>query len=98
MSTLLELDAEDLDTLAQFATEQQQNDAWSNATELAARQTELLEAILQRLMGGIGIRFVKKLAKQPDPSPVTRPPWVKPPEPTEQVMSPGEFFAAMRNK
>lgn len=94
------MEPEELESLAEFATQRQREQAWGNQAELLAMQTELLHGILARLTAGVQTVMVKRLGDPGKPFEVERPDWVQRVRRAvdERVVSPREFFAMMRGR
>lgn len=96
-----------LKAVAEVALEQQQQQQWSQDTELLAGIFEVLQKIAHRLDAGLLVGFPKdgKLPAPQQMQRLTRPAWVKEAEaePTSdhagsRVVSPSEFFAMFRGR
>ena len=98
------LDEAQMAALIGVAEDEQRRRTWSNDTELLAQVVDRLGLIAARLEAGIRVGFPKdgRMPAPKPPDPVTRPDWLEQASPAgrsdEVVMSPREFFAAMRNR
>lgn len=88
--------------LVEVAEDEQRRRVWSNDTELLASILDRLGVIAARLEAGLRVGFPKdgKMPAPKAPEPTTRPEWLERAAPAsrtdEAVMTPREFFAAMR--